>query len=80
MAAILFTIAMFIFPKFAIQLFSQTPVIVDEAVNYLYFAKFTYIPFSISFTCMMTLRAVGINKIQLKVGTVAVLTNTLLQL
>ena len=77
-AAILFTIAMFIFPKFAIQLFSQTPVIVDEAVNYLYFAKFTYIPFSISFTCMMTLRAVGINKIQLKVGTVAVLTNTLL--
>lgn len=77
-AAILFTLAMFLIPKFAIQLFSRTPVIVEEAVNYLYYAKFTYIPFSISFTCMMALRAVGINKIQLKVGTVAVLTNTIL--
>ena len=39
---------------------------------------YTYIPFAVSFTCMMALRAVGINKIQLKVGIVAVITNTAL--
>lgn len=77
-AALLFMLILFIVPKFAIQLFSRTPIIVEEAVAYLRFAKFTYIPFAISFTCMMALRAVGINKIQLKVGTVAVCTNTLL--
>lgn len=77
-AALLFTLILFMVPKFAIQLFSRTPIIVEEAVAYLHFAKFTYIPFGVSFTCMMALRAVGINKIQLKVGTVAVLTNTLL--
>ena len=77
-AAILFTLVIFIFPQFAIELFSKTPVIVEEAIRYLQFAKYTYIPFAISFTCMMALRAVGINKIQLKVGTVAVLTNTFL--
>lgn len=77
-AAIFFSLLLFVVPKFAIQLFSQTPVIVEKAVAYLKIAKFTYVPFGISFTCMMALRAVGINKIQLKVGTVAVLTNTLL--
>lgn len=77
-AAILFTLALFVLPEFAIRLFSQTPVIVEEAVNYLQIAKFTYIPFGISFTCMMALRAVGINKIQLKVGSIAVLINTFL--
>lgn len=77
-AALLFTFILFVGPRLAIQLFSQTPTIVNEAANYLNIAKFTYIPFAISFTCMMALRAVGINKIQLKVGTVAVLTNTLL--
>ncbi len=77
-AALLFTLLLLMIPKFAIQLFSRTPIIVEEASAYLHFAKFTYIPFGISFTCMMALRAVGINKIQLKVGTVAVLTNSLL--
>lgn len=77
-AAILFTLIIFIFPQFAIELFSKTPIIVNEAISYLHIAKYTYIPFAISFTCMMALRAVGVNKIQLKVGTVAVITNTLL--
>lgn len=77
-AAVLFTFVIFVFPQFAVELFSKTPIIVEEAIKYLQFAKYTYIPFAISFTCMMALRAVGINKIQLKVGTVAVLTNTLL--
>lgn len=77
-AAILFTLVIFGFPQNAIELFSKTPVIIEEAVKYLHYAKYTYIPFAVSFTCMMALRAVGINKIQLKVGTIAVLTNTYL--
>lgn len=39
-AVILFALTVFMIPKFAIQLFSQTPIIVDKAVNYLRFAKF----------------------------------------
>lgn len=77
-AAILFTLVIFVFPQNAIELFSKTPVIIEEAIKYLHYAKYTYIPFAVSFTCMMALRAVGINKIQLKVGTIAVLTNTCL--
>lgn len=77
-AAILFTLVIFAFPRYAVELFSKTPIIVSEASQYLKLAKYTYVPFAISFTCMMALRAVGINKIQLKVGTVAVATNTLL--
>lgn len=77
-AAILFTTAIFVAPRFAVELFSKTPVIVNEALNYLHVAKFTYLPFALSFTCMMALRAVGINKIQLKVGAIAVFTNTFL--
>lgn len=77
-AAVLLTVFIFVFPRFVIELFSKTPIIVSEATQYLAIAKYTYIPFAVSFTCMMALRAVGINKIQLKVGTVAVVTNTLL--
>ena len=77
-AGLLFTLIIFIFPQYAIELFSKTPIIVDEAIKYLHLAKYTYIPFAVSFTCMMALRAVGINKIQLKVGIVAVITNTAL--
>ena len=78
-AGLLFTLIIFIFPQYAIELFSKTPIIVDEAIKYLHLAKYTYIPFAVSFTCMMALRAVGINKIQLKVGIVAVITNTALK-
>ena len=67
-AGLLFTLIIFIFPQYAIELFSKTPIIVDEAIKYLHLAKYTYIPFAVSFTCMMALRAVGINKIQLKSG------------
>ena len=77
-AGLLFTLIIFIFPQYAIELFSKTPIIVAEAIKYLHLAKYTYIPFAVSFTCMMALRAVGINKIQLKVGIVAVITNTAL--
>lgn len=76
--ALLFMSILFVMPEVIIRLFSNTPNIVDTSLRYITFAKFTYLPFAISFTCMMALRAVGINTIQLKVGAVAVGTNTFL--
>lgn len=74
----LFTGVLFVAPEWTIHLFSRTPEIVDLGLEYIYYAKFTYIPYGISFTCMMAMRAIGLNKIQLKVGTATVLTNTVL--
>lgn len=75
---LLFTIVLLVVPEIAIRIFSSTPEIVDEGLRYLEYARFTYLPFGVTFTCMMALRAVGINYVQLKVGAIAVLTNTFL--
>jgi putative MATE family efflux protein len=75
---IVFTSALFIVPEMVIHAFSKTPDIVEQGMQYISYAKFTYIPFGISFTCMIALRSVGINVIQLKIGIIAVLTNTIL--
>ena len=69
---------LFFVPEWTIYPFSRTPEIVDLGLDYIVFAKYTYIPYGISFTCMMAMRAIGLNKIQLKVGIIAVLTNTIL--
>ena len=47
-------------------------------MRYIQFAVLTYIPYAFSFSIMMALRAVGINKIQLVIGSITVLTNTTL--
>ena len=75
---LLFTGVLFFVPEWTIYPFSRTPEIVDLGLDYIVFAKYTYIPYGISFTCMMAMRAIGLNKIQLKVGIIAVLTNTIL--
>lgn len=74
----LFTSVLFINPQFTIHLFSRTPEIVEMGLDYISYAKYTYIPYGISITCMMAMRAIGLNKIQLKVGVLTVLTNTIL--
>lgn len=76
--ALLFTIVLLVVPEIVIRVFSNTPEIVNEGLRYLEYARFTYLPFGVTFTCMMALRAVGINHVQLKVGAIAVLTNTFL--
>lgn len=76
--ALLFTTILLLVPEVVIRIFSTTPEIVNEGMRYLEYARFTYLPFGITFTCMMALRAVGINHVQLKVGALAVLTNTVL--
>lgn len=72
-----FSSVLFINPAWTIELFSNTPEIIELSLDYVYFARFTYIPYAISISCMMAMRAIGINKIQLKVGIVTVLTNTI---
>ncbi|WP_249028997.1 MATE family efflux transporter [Tannockella kyphosi] len=73
---ILFVSILFICPEFIVHFFTTTPEIVNESLAYIEYAKFSYLPYGISFCCMMSMRCVGITKLQLKVGSVAVLTNT----
>lgn len=78
MVGLLFTGIIWFFPENIIGIFTSTPEIVDEALGYVKYIRYSYLPFAVSMTVMMSMRAVGINKIQLKVGVTAVLTNTFL--
>jgi len=73
-----FTAILLLAPQWTLHLFSRTQEIVDLGMDYIFFARFTYIPYGISLACMMGMQAIGMNKIQLKVGIITVLTNTLL--
>lgn len=78
LSGLLFTFLVFIIPTQILNLFSKTPTIVESGLAYLEFIKYSYLPYAVSMTCMMAMRAVGINKIQLKVGILTVATNTIL--
>ncbi len=74
----LFSLALILFPKELLMIFTDNPVIIASALDYLTFAKFTFLPFGLSLAISMSLRSVKIVKLSLKIGTVAVLTNTVL--
>lgn len=76
MIAAVFTIALIIIPDVLLGIFTSESDIMSESLKYIQYALLTYIPFSFSFTIMMAFRAVGINKIQLFVGSMTVAINT----
>lgn len=76
--ACLFVISLLIIPEQLIEIFSSQPDVINESLKYLQIALLTYIPYAFSFTVMMAFRAVGINKIQLVVGSITVAVNTTL--
>ncbi|MBR3929339.1 MAG: MATE family efflux transporter [Clostridia bacterium] len=73
-----FTVILFIVPEWTLRLFSKNDEIIGLGLEYVGYAKFTYVPYSISLACIMAMQAIGQNKIQLKVGLVTVFTNTFL--
>lgn len=78
LVACLFMGALLIMPQQLMEIFSSNPDVIEESLRYIQFAVLTYIPYALSFSIMMALRAVGINKIQLGVGLLTVATNTTL--
>ena len=76
--AIAFISVLFIAPEMVIKIFTDTPEIVSESLKYIEYAKYAYLPNGISYAIMLAMRSIGINKVQLKVGSIAVLTNTIL--
>ena len=77
-SALLFTSVLVFIPKFSLHIFTRTPEIVELGLDYIKYIKYTYIPYAITFACMMSLRAVGINKTQLLTGVMAIVINTVL--
>ncbi len=67
-----------IFPNQIIGFFSDTDDIIKLTSEYMAYIKFSYIPYAMSFTTSICLRAVGINKPQLKIGVTTVLLNVIL--
>ena len=77
-SSFLFTFLAAVCPSFILGLFTKTPEIMNLGLDYMNIIKFSYIPYAISFTVMMALRAVAINHVQLKIGVLTVATNTIL--
>ena len=75
---LLFMVSLWLFPTSILHLFTSNEIIIQEALQYVKYALWTYLPFAISFSIMMSLRAVGINKIQLLIGVLTVAINTTL--
>ena len=73
-----FTVILVAVPQWTLHVFTKTPEIVMLGLEYNSFVRFTYIPYGISVTCMMAMRAIGLNKVQLKVGALTVITNSAL--
>lgn len=76
--ATLFMLALIFIPGQLMGIFTSNPQVIEECLKYIQFALLTYIPFAVSYSVMMALRAVGINKIQLVIGTIGVAINTFL--
>ncbi len=74
--ALLFVVVLTLIPEPFVHLFSNDMNVINEGLKYLRFAVLSYLPFSISFAIMVALRAIGINKVQLIIGIIGVLTNT----
>lgn len=76
--ACLFVSALLFYPRQLMEIFTHNEAVIQESLRYIRFAILTYIPYAISYSTMMALRAININRIQLKIGIITVLTNTAL--
>jgi len=72
------TLILLLVPEWTIYIFTRTPEIAELGLDYVRLARFTYVPYGISVTCMMAMRAIGMNKVQLKVGSLTVVLNSVL--
>lgn len=77
-SALFFVIIIILFPRILIQIFTNDPIVIQESLLYLKYIIFAYVPYAISYSIMMALRAIGINKIQLGIGILSVCINTIL--
>lgn len=73
-----FMILLICFPQIILRFYTNNEEILSSSLAYLKVIRFSYLPYAISFTVMMALRSVAINKIQVVVGTIAVCINTTL--
>lgn len=75
---LLFMGSVVFFPEKIISIFTNTPEIMESSLAYVKYIAYSYVPYAISMAIIAALRAVGINKIQLKIGIATVFTNTIL--
>ncbi len=75
-AASVFFALISIFPKAVISAFVSDANTIQYGKEYLYYVRFSYVPFAISLACMTALRSIGQTKIPLFVSSFAIALNT----
>lgn len=77
-SALLFISLLLLIPEPLIRIFTDDSKVIQQGLLYIKYVIFAYLPYAFSYSVMMALRAVGINKIQLVIGIIGVCTNTCL--
>ena len=76
--AILFSCALFFFPHQIMRLFVTEEQTVALGVLYIRIVCFSYLPVSVSSTCIFALRALGKNKISMRISIITMIINAVL--
>jgi putative MATE family efflux protein len=71
-----FLILISIMPERILSLFITNPVTIEAGLNYLFFIRFSYLPYAISLACMTALRSIGLSRPPMLIGTMAIILNT----
>jgi len=65
-------------PDRILRLFVTHPTTIEAGLNYLVFIRFSYLPYAVSLASMTALRAIGLSRPPMLIGSLAVLLNTAL--
>ncbi|MDD4745235.1 MAG: MATE family efflux transporter [Eubacteriales bacterium] len=65
-------------PDRILRLFVTNPTTIEAGLNYLVFIRFSYLPYAVSLASMTALRAIGLSRPPMLIGSLAVLLNTAL--
>lgn len=74
-SSLLFGAVMFLLPGPIMEIFLQDPETVQLGVDYMRVVCFSYIPVAISSVCIFSMRSLGLNKMPMVVGLMAMLAN-----
>lgn len=74
-SSLLFGAVMFLLPGPIMEIFLQDPATVQLGVDYMRVVCFSYIPVAISSVCIFSMRSLGLNKMPMVVGLMAMLAN-----
>ena len=74
----LFLILISIMPGRILSLLVTNPVTIEAGLDFLFFVRFSYLPYAVSLASMTALRSIGLSRPPMLVGSLAIILNTVL--